>query len=231
MFDVIETLESYKIDLAEEGIKDKLSNAGSAIKSNKVVAAVMKWFRDRINGLKEKFSKLSNKLKSTKIGTKIQEKINDKAPIKYVEMSLKGVKLISGSIKAVSGRLKSGKNFADNAKDYEDKISNYITSMNELGEKVGKRTANNVYSPARLDKFAAAISSGIQTLSSLDSTIESTLTKAVQAKRSYNESNDSHNLTAYIGYIKKSITAGISFLSKSMVIITGGTKDPSRLLA
>lgn len=231
MFDIVETLESYKIDLAEEGIKDKLSNTGSKIKNSKIVSTIMTWFRNRIDAIKRAFSKLKDKLKNTKIGTKVQEKINDNAPLKYVEMSIKGVKLISGSIKAVSGKLKSGKNFVDNVKDYSDKISNYANSMKELEGKIGQRTINNVYSPARLAKLESAVSSGIDSLASLDSTIESTLTNAVQSKRSYNDSEDHHSLTAYINYIKAAIVDGISFLSKSMVIITGGIKDPSRLLA
>lgn len=227
MFDIVETLESYKIDLAEEGIKDKLSSAGNKLKENKIIAAVMKWFRDRIDGLKARFSKIATKISGMRADKNI-EKITNKQALKYVDMALKGAKMINGSVKAVSGVFKSGKNFDEYATNYINKITEYASSMTELGSKIDIHNLNDLYSPRRCARLQDAIGAGIKDLESLAKNVESTLKAKLAKKKTYDEDASSAVFSRYVNFVKKSASTITEFLKKSQDIVFNCAKSKAK---
>lgn len=226
MFDIVETLESYKIDLAEEGIRDSLSGVGNKLKENKIIGAVIKFIQDRIDGLKKRFQGLVNLIKNNRFALAHEESVADKAALKYVDMSIKGVKLISGSVKAVSGIFKSGKqeSFEKNANKYMEKVTDYKSSMADMWNNIRTANRKNVFSANRAKKLTSAIDSGIKTLTELKSTVEGTLKAAMTKKRSYNEASSSATFNKYVSYVKSSVDGVVTFLNNSKTIVLLGAK-------
>mgnify|MGYP002524351940 CR=1 FL=1 len=227
MFDIIETLESYKIDLAEEGIKDSLSGVGNKLKENKIIGAVIKFIHDRIDGLKKRLSALGARISNMRTDAKV-EKITNKQALKYVDMALKGAKMINGSVKAVSGAFKSGKNFDSYATNYINKINDYAASMTELSSKIDIHNLNDIYSPRRCASLQDAIGKGIADLENLAKNVEATLKAKLAKKRSYDEEGSSAVLTRYVNFIKKSAATITEFLKKSQTIVFNCTKSKAK---
>lgn len=227
MFDIVETLESYKIDLAEEGIKDSLSGVGNKLKENKIIAAVIKFIRDRIDGLKKRFSTLATKISGMRADAKT-EKITNKQALKYVDMSLKGARMINGSVKAVSGFFKSGKNFDEYATNYMNRITEYSSKMTELNSKIDIHNLNDIYSPRRCASLQDALGKGIKDLENLASNVEATLKAKMAKKRSYDEAGSSEEFKRYVGFVKKSAATITEFLSNSQTIVFNCAKSKAK---